>query len=73
MLRLYRESLKLDPAAFAKSLGIAESTLRSLENGNRTITAERAVEIEERTKGGLTRHQLRPDIFDPPRKKAAAR
>lgn len=28
-----------------------------------TITAERAIEIERATKGEVTRHDLRPDIF----------
>lgn len=34
------------------------------------ISAERAVEIEEKTNGLLTRYQLRPDLFgDAPNKK----
>jgi DNA-binding transcriptional regulator YdaS (Cro superfamily) len=54
----------MSPSDFAKQLGVAEVTLRSLENGARAITPERAKEIEERTKGALTRAQLRPDIFE---------
>lgn len=64
ILRDYRVQKGLSPDDFAKQLGIAEPTLRSLENGTRAITAERAKEIEERTDGGLTRVQLRPDIFE---------
>lgn len=63
VLRAYRERQKLDPAEFAKQLGIPEPTLRSLENGWRPITAERAKELEQKTSGGLTREQLRPDLF----------
>lgn len=68
ILRSYRTKHGISLEDFAKRLGIAEVTLRSLENGNRTITAERAKEIEEQTNGALTREQLRPDIFDAPAK-----
>lgn len=30
------------------------------------VSAERAIEIEAATSGAVTRHELRPDIFDPP-------
>lgn len=70
MLRSYRQQRGLSTADFAKKLGIAEATLRSLENGTRMITAERAVAIERKTRGELTRGALRPDIF--PREARAA-
>ena len=38
--------------------------MRSLENGVRGITAERAKEIEEKTEGAITRCDLRPDLFE---------
>lgn len=63
ILRTYRQQKGLSAADFAKSLGIAEVTLRSLENGTRVITAERAAEIEDKTGGEITRHDLRPDLF----------
>lgn len=63
VLRSYRQEKGLSAADFAKQLGIAEATLRSLENGTRIITAERAVEIEEKTGRELTRQSLRPDLF----------
>jgi hypothetical protein len=47
-------------------LGIAEVTLRSLENGNRRITPEKAKEFDERTGGKLLRVRLLPDFFAPP-------
>lgn len=76
ILRSYRLKQGISPEDFAKQLGVAEPTLRSLENGTRAITPERAVEIEEKTDGALTRHDLREDIFGPApkpeRKKAAA-
>jgi DNA-binding transcriptional regulator YdaS (Cro superfamily) len=74
ILRKYRETLGKTPSEFASDLGIPEPTLRSLENGCRPITAERALELEQKTRGGVTRLQLRPDLFAelPKRRKAAA-
>jgi transcriptional regulator with XRE-family HTH domain len=64
VLRGYRVQAGLSPEEFAKKLGVAVPTLRSLENGTRPITPERAKEIEERLDGALTRAQLRPDMFE---------
>lgn len=63
LLRDYRTKHGLSCGEFAKKLGIAEPTMRSLENGTRPITPERAKEIEDATNGELTRPQLRPDIY----------
>lgn len=60
-LRAYRSEHELSCADLAKQLGIAEPTLRSFENGWRTISAETAVEIERSI--GIPRAQLRPDLF----------
>lgn len=70
ILRDYRQKRGLTCAELAALLGIAEPTVRSLENGNRTITAERAVDIERRTNGEITRHDLRSDLY--PREERAA-
>lgn len=35
--------------------------------GDLTITAERAVQIEKATEGAIQRHELRPDLFEPPK------
>jgi DNA-binding transcriptional regulator YdaS (Cro superfamily) len=63
-LRRYRIAKGLSSVELAKLLGIAEPTARSLENGTRTVTAERAVEIEKATGGELNRRELRPDLFE---------
>lgn len=63
ILREYRLMLDQSPEAFAKRLGIAESTLRSLENGTRRITPERAVEIEKALNGAIPRERLLPEVF----------
>lgn len=47
----------------AKKLDIAESTLRSLENGTRTITPALCRDIEAQTGGEVARADLDPDIF----------
>jgi transcriptional regulator with XRE-family HTH domain len=65
-LTAYREAHGLSRKEFADVLGIAEVTLRSLENGNRRITPEKAKEFDERTGGKLLRVRLLPDFFAPP-------
>ncbi len=67
-LRAYRKEHKLSTKQLADRLGYAESTVRSFENGNRTISADQAVDIE--TKIGIQRSKIRPDLW--PNQKAAA-
>lgn len=62
-LRTYREKQGMKRKEFAALLGIPQSTYRSLENGWRPITPERAMEIEKRTGGGLTRERLLRELF----------
>ena len=64
-LRLYRDKHGISCADFARRIGVAEPTMRSLENGTRAITPERAKLIEAATGGEVTRQQLPPDIFGP--------
>lgn len=63
LIRSYRKKHGLSCADLAKKLGLAESTLRSIENGTRPITAELAVEIERATDSEVVRQHLRPDLF----------
>lgn len=46
----------------ALRLGVTASYLSRLVSGDRSITAERAIQIEEATCGVVTRSELRPDI-----------
>lgn len=69
ILRDWRLKQGLSCAEIAKKLGVAETTVRSLENGHRPITAERAVAIENVI--GIPRHALRPDLY-PVSQEAAA-
>lgn len=60
-LRTYRLEHGLSCAELGKILEVAEPTVRSFENGNRTISAEMAVTIEERI--GIPRHEIRGDLW----------
>lgn len=64
-LRAWREAQGLSTKDMAAKLGIAEVTLRSMENGHRRITPEKAKEFDERTGGQLARARLLPDFFAP--------
>ena len=70
-LRVYRLRHDLTVAVLAKKIGVSLSTLRSLENGWRVITAEMAIRIERATNSAVTRQQTRPDLYPPeqPRQK----
>ncbi|SPO68141.1 YdaS family helix-turn-helix protein [Pseudomonas sp. JV241A] len=46
----------------ALRLGVTASYLSRLVSGDRSVTAERAIQIEEATDGAVTRSELRPDI-----------
>lgn len=50
----------------ADALGCSQSLVSHWVNGRKTITAERAKQIEEATLGTILRHELRPDLFDAP-------
>lgn len=47
---------------FAIRLGVTASYLSRLISGDRSITAERAIQIEDATEGAVGRAELRPDI-----------
>lgn len=60
-LRKYRTENGLSVDKLAAKLELAESTIRSLENGNRECTAEMAVTIEKKL--GIPRSSMRPDLW----------
>lgn len=55
-LRKYRKERGLDCDELGKQLGLAGSTVRSYENGNREIDPEMAVHIEKKI--GIPRREL---------------
>jgi len=50
-------------AALGRHLGCSEIYIRSMANGNRQIPAELVLSIERYTKGVVSRHDMRPDIY----------
>jgi DNA-binding transcriptional regulator YdaS (Cro superfamily) len=53
----------------AIQLGVTASYLSRLISGDRSITAERAIQIEDATEGAVSRLELRPDIrWDQPKR-----
>lgn len=49
----------------AQALGCSPSLVSHWVTGRKRITAERARQIEDVTLGGVTRYDLRPDVFGP--------
>lgn len=60
-LRAHWQNQGLTTAGAAKKLRIAESTLRSYENGNREVSADMAVKMEKAL--GIRREMIRPELF----------
>ena len=57
----YCKRERISYTQLAERLQFEETTTRSLVNGSRPITGERAVQIENRI--GIPRETLRPDLF----------
>lgn len=53
-------------AALAESVGVSQAAISKWATGKALISAENAKAIELATNGAVSRHDLRPDIFDPP-------
>jgi len=60
-LRTWRGSRRLEEVA--STIGVTAAMWSRWENGRREIPAGRCLEIEALT--GISRHDLRPDIFGP--------
>lgn len=54
-------------AALAAQLGCTQQHVSLLKRGRRRVTAELAVRVEAVTGGVVAAHELRPDVFRPPR------
>jgi DNA-binding transcriptional regulator YdaS (Cro superfamily) len=62
----YLRSHELTQRQFADRMGVTPGMVWHWLNGASRITAERACQIEAVTDGAVKRHELRPDLFDPP-------
>ncbi len=65
-IQTYLRETGVTQTAFAGQLRVSQGLVWQWLKGRTPITAERAVQIERATGGLVTRHELRPDIFDPP-------
>lgn len=73
-IQTYREKKGLTQAEFAAMLidpPASQGAVSHWETNRKAITAERAKQIEEATGREVTRHDLRPDLFDPPQRRRA--
>jgi DNA-binding transcriptional regulator YdaS (Cro superfamily) len=66
-LRRYRENSQRTLESLGGEFGINKSTMMRWEEGR--VPAERVLEVERFT--GISRHELRPDIYGPAEGKAA--
>lgn len=60
----YLDKNGLSQEAFGKKIGVTQGLVWQWLNGRTRITAEMAVQIERATDGKITRHELRPDVFE---------
>src|SRR3990167_3888832 len=60
----YIQQHGLTQEAFGKKIGVTQGLVWQWLKGFTRITPERAVQIERRTAGAITRQELRPDIFE---------
>ena len=60
----YLKKKKLSQQEFATLIGVSQGLVWQWINGKTRITAERAKEIEVKTKGDIKRHDLRSDVFE---------
>lgn len=58
------EVKRVTQGEFANQLGVTQGLVHQWISGRTRITAERAKQIEEVTEGKVSRHDLRPDLFD---------
>lgn len=58
-------------ADLARRLGISDGMISHIICGRRKPSTDLAKEIERVTGGKIAKHELRPDVWDAPKKRAA--
>ena len=53
-------------ARLARLMGVSSVMVHKWVTGRSKVTAERARQMEQVLERQVTRHELRPDVFDPP-------
>lgn len=64
-LNEYLEAESLTQQQFADLLGVTQGLVSQWARGALRVSADMAKQIEEATSGGLTRSDLRPDLWEP--------
>lgn len=62
-LKAWRQSQQKSLEEVARDAGVTAAMWSRFENEKRRVPAERVLEIESMT--GVSRHELRPDVFGP--------
>lgn len=62
-IRAYLMKRGLSQEEFGKMIGVSQGLVWQWLEGRTRITAERAKEIDEKTGGEVSKHDLRPDVF----------
>lgn len=62
-IRAYLSKHGLSQEEFGKLIGVSQGLVWQWLEGRTRITAERAKEIDEKTGGEVSKHELRPDVF----------
>lgn len=63
----YLKKHELTQSAFAERVGVTQGMVAHWVTGKHRVSAESAVKIEAATDGAVGKHELRDDLFDPPR------
>ena len=68
-IKKYLEVSGKTQSEFAAELGVTQGLVHQWIYGLTKVIAERCAAIEFATGGKVTKHDLRPDIFGPPKKR----
>jgi len=63
-IRAYLKKHDLSQDAFAQQIGVTQGAVWQWINSYSRVDARRAKDIEEKTNGEITRHDLRPDLYE---------
>jgi DNA-binding transcriptional regulator YdaS (Cro superfamily) len=66
ILKTYLDTHELTGVEFAQKSGLKQWDISRILTGSRMASVRMAKAIEKATGGAVTRHDLRPDIYDAP-------
>lgn len=59
----YLKQTGITQEAFGRRIGVSQGMVWQWIRNGRRVTAERALQIHNETRGRVSKHELRPDIF----------